>query len=334
MHSVGFSNSWWNKEYGIAFDESFFNNPVNRLEKYAFMRKTLLERFPLIGKDFFNKYLGINEAYVNPYGDRFIPAVFGCGVSYQKDQAPWCIHNKLSVEQIKNMPYMTMNQFSDNSYVKNIIEQAKIVKRITGSAMSMQNSGSPINTAIYLRGIDLFTDYIYNPKAVHKLYSLITNVMILAYDYFSEVDGIKRMVDVGNCSVAMISPKQYEDFNQKYDLIMMEKARREKVAFHMHQDSDVTKYINSYKALKYLHVFDIGCDTDMLLFRKNFPGIILNIFIYNSFLFERTPEQIYEDISKMKKDAGPQEKVEFTSVDVDESISDEKFIALCEAIKA
>lgn len=325
---ISFSNYWWNKNYGFEFNQKYYYDVEVKVKTRLKMNNILKARFPQINLTIGNPFENI---VIEPFECRFFPAMFGCKTKFAKDQAPWSENNVLSESEIEEMPSITIDEFKNHEYVKFIVEQASKVKGKFEHISTQQNFGSVINTGIYLRGMDLFIDFFERPNIVHKLYGLITNMMLVAYNYFSEVDGVRPSIGPGNCAVAMLSPEIYREFNYKYDRMLMEKAIKEKVPFGIHQDSDVTKFIDVYKKFEYLHGFDIGWDTDIKLFRSSFPDIMLKIFLYTSFLRDHTVDEIKSEVKRMKNEGGPSDKVAFVCGDIDDSIEDEKVIALYEA---
>ena len=332
--NLGFSYSWWNYFYNLEFDENFYLNPDNKIITAKKMSETLTERFSWYDQ-VVNKDRGVSSSDnidIEPFGHRFFPAMMGCKIKYSKAQPPWAEHNLMSVEQVLALENMTAEKFRNSDNVRLITDQVKYVREKYRSCSSQQNLGSVINTGIYIRGLELFSDYIENPQVVHKLYQVITSVMENAYDYFSELDGRKSDIGLGNCTVCMISPEQYANFNRVYDAHMMEKARKLGVKFNMHQDSNVTPYIKAYQPLDYINIFDVGCDTNIREFRKGFPNVIINTFVYSGFLCERTPEQIERDLRTLIEEAGGREKIGFSCYDIDETISDDKVAAIMRAV--
>jgi uroporphyrinogen-III decarboxylase len=333
--NVGFSYQWWNKFYNLDFDEGFYFDIDRKQSTQTIMKETACSRFP-----WYERLIsGVNDNVVSspnidvePYGHRFIPAMLGCQVSYAPTHTPWAENHILSPEEIAAMPLITMDEFRADERVRVITDQVKRVREKYGWCSGQQNLGSVINTAIYLRGMDLFTDFYERPETIRKLYDLITNRMTLCYEYFAGLDGKYTNVGIGNCSVCMISPDIYEQFNRPFDLRIMELAKSHGVLFSLHQDSNVTRYIEKYKPFNYLYSFDIGCDTDVALFRKGFPETVLNIFVYTSFLLNRTPDEIRRDIRKMIADAADPAKTGFSCYDIDDNIPDEKVTALYDAV--
>ena len=90
---------------------------------------------------------------------------------------------------------------------------------------SLQNLGSVINTAFSIQGQQLLLYYAVDPDAV-RLYGNITQLMLLCLDRFPKVDGWPlKDIFLGNCTVSMISPRQYAALNEGEDRRLMEYAR-------------------------------------------------------------------------------------------------------------
>ena len=333
--NIGFCYEWWNSQYGLRFGKEFHFDQDRKIAQLLFMDQAMRKRFPW-SNELMPEMQNISDINMNiePFGHRFVPALFGCEVAYSDANSPWAVEHILTPAEIETMPFWTMDEFSRDEKVKTIAEQTSYVRQKYGRCSSQQNLGSVINTAIYLRGMELFTDFFERPELVHRLYALITNRMMLAYEYCSQLDGKPADTGVGNCSVCMLSPQIYQDFNRKYDMQIMELARSKGVCFGIHQDSDVTSFIDAYRPFDYLFGFDIGFDTNIALFRKAFPRIPLNICLYTSFLNDRTPGEIEKDILKLAVDGGDPDLTGFTCVDIDSNVPDEKVTALCEAVRS
>ena len=324
---LDFSYEWWNSGYGFNFNKSYFQNPDVKAKTNAAMHEKLCERFPWF-KAYRPAPFGIS---VEPYGHRFIPAMFGCEIKFGDATAPWAENNILTREEIEATPMMTLEEYKQIDIVRETESQIKYARAKYGGCSGQQNKGGVMNTAIYLRGMDLFSDFYESPATVHKLFNLISNRMFLSYEHGKELDGRATDTGVGNCTVCMVSPDVYDEFVYPQDLAFMELAKSNGVRFSVHHDSDATKYVESYKRLEYLHHIDVGFDTDVALFRKNFPHVVLNIYLYTSFLLERTAGEIAADVKKLAALAGGPKNTWFTCADVDDNIPDEKVTALYEA---
>ena len=330
--NIGFSHDWWFQNYGYVFDEAFYLNARNKIQIMRAMDEIMQERFP-----YYTNPGGLKGSLISnptiavePFGHRFIPALFGCEINYSKDTTPWAGHVDLTDDEIMNMPFLTPDEFGRNDKAQTILRQAEEMRDLGHECSTQQNTGSVINTAIYLRN-NLFTDFYDKPDVIHRLFDLITNRMECSLEYFAEVDGRVCDIGVGNCCVCMLSPSVYETYNRPCDDHMMKMAKKLGVRFSIHQDSDVTPYIGSYKTFDYLYSFDVGQDTDLVLFRSAFPEVIMNIFVYSVWLLENDNIAIEKGIKDMISEAGPPELTGISCYDIDARTSDDKIEALCSA---
>ena len=326
---LDFACEWWNSLYGVRFDRDYYFDPDINISRRRLMDAALRERFP-----WYDEYRPDAPVYsAEPFGHRFIPAMFGCEIAYADAAAPWAENHILSPEAIEAMPMLSTDEYARDEKVKTVAELTGYARKKYGRCHGGQNLGSVMNTAIYLRGMDLFTDFYERPAAVEKLFGLITNRMILSYEYGAALDGSYPDTGVGNCAVCMISPEIYENFVYRHDRAMMELAARHNVRFGVHHDSDATPYIGCYRRFEYLHHFDVGCETDIRSYRENFPGATLNIYLYTHFLAERTSAGIIRDVAGLAALSGDRSLTRFTCADIDSGVPDEKVNALYEAVK-
>ena len=333
--NAGFSYEWWNTHYGFCYDKSFYLDVVNKSATLDAMDEIMAERFPYYRTDYENlknNTVSNPVVAVEPFGHRFIPTLFGCDIKYSAQTTPWAIHSNLSDEQVMSMPIWDLEMFRQNQCVQMVDEQAIDFKKQHKNVVSAQNLGSVINTAIYLRE-NLFSDFYEKPEVIHRLFELITNRMELSIDYFNERDENLSDLGVGNCSVCMISPVLYEKFDLQYDLRIMKKAKELGVRFSMHQDSDVTAYIDKYRAFNYLYSFDVGQDTNLEKFREAFPDVIMNIFVYPAWLEEKNEQEIVAGIRSFVEASGCATKTGISCYDIDKDTEDGKIRALCDAIE-
>ena len=327
--NLGFTNEWWNKRHGINFDQNTYMNPIKRMREQ--------EKMDTIMHEMFHKwhFLDHNDVKtpmsIEPYGHRFIPAMFGSPICYQADQAPWAQTIKLERDYIMSLRPITEDEFANHPLVKEIDKQHGILMENDKVCTVRQNLGGIMNTAIYLRGDDLFYDFYDDPEMIHKLFDLITNMILVSYDYSCKIDGWESQLGVGNCTVAMLSPQIYAEFVRPYDMRIMEYARAKGVSFGIHQDSLIDPFVPAYKSFDYLKGFDIGCDSDTALFRREFPDIDINVCLYGSTLIELSAKELFDFLVETAQKGGPLSKIGFTVADIDIEVPMEKVESICEA---
>ena len=173
--NLGFSNEWWNLNYGIDFSEKTHMDPIKKVRQQDFMDSIMREKFGVWG--FLENITGTAvlsrpSVAVEPYGHRFIPAMFGASVNYKYNQAPWAVTSVLEKDYIMELNPATEEQFSKSPIVREISRQCNILNDNGIKCSAQQNLGSVMNTAIYLRGMDLFFDFKDNPEMVRRLFYL------------------------------------------------------------------------------------------------------------------------------------------------------------------
>jgi len=334
--NIGFSHEYWNREYGFDFGRGTYFDPAVKYEQQCRMEDILFRRYGKYGFLDGIKTMGTQSKptlAVEPFGHRFVPAMFGAGVEYKCDQAPWAVHRDLSDGEVRALEPMTVDRFHKNPLVREIISQCDLLKKRGVVCSAQQIMGSAVNTIIYLRGMDMFYDFYERPDVIRRLIERITDVLLTAYGYFAEYDGFLNEMGVGNCAVAMLSPDIYERFFRPADMRIMERARELGVPYHIHQDSRVDAFFPSYRAFDYLHGLDVGDDTDMGLFRETFPNLKLNVFVYTATLQRMTADELYKWLIGIAGKAKPFDKVGFSAYDIDGGVPEGNAVALCEAYK-
>jgi len=204
------------------------------------------------------------RASIEPFGHRFLPAMYGCETGYAPDAEVWGKPRPLDADAIAALGAWTVQRFERSEPVRAVLGQIDQLKRRYEryrvpdaefnphyrAMSSLQNLGSVVNTAFSLQGQQLFLDYATEPDAVRRLYANIADLMLLCLDYFPNVDGWPLTdIFIGNCTVAMISPAQYATFNLPEDRRLMEYARSVGAWFMMHQDSAANPHLAQYAKL-------------------------------------------------------------------------------------
>ena len=336
--NLGYSNEWLYANHGINFEEKLYREPLRKLAVQSQMDDWMRRKFAkwdFLGHLEETSVLSRPSVDIEPYGHRFIPAMFGVPIRYAKDQSPWASTIRLDDDFILALQPLAREEFANHPLVCEIVRQHALLKAEGHCCSAQQNLGSVMNSAIYMRGMDLFYDFNDHPELVHRLFGLITDLMLLSYDYFCEIDGCRKPLGVGNCSVAMLSPNLYQKFCYPYDLRIMNHAKKCGVSFSIHQDSCIDSFIRVYKdAFDSLSCFDIGCDSNVRLFREAFPDLTINVFIYTGTLRSMTAEQLYDFILRLAGEGRPYSQIGFSVYDIDVHVDDEKIESICEAYAA
>ena len=327
---MGFNFRLIHNKFGFDLGECFHRDPDYRI-------KTIQE----IDREIFNLYGKIGLGFkdppprpsAEPFGHRFMPAMYGCQCRFDKDSEPCAKERFYTEDDIFALREWSLEDFEKSPPVRETVRQAEYLHKKYGCFSSCPNLGSTINTAISLRGNELFVDYIENPDLLRKLYRNITELMIMAVEYFEKVDELPATsLFLGNCTVAMISPGSYESINMEYDKEFVNYAREKGASFCMHQDSNVTPHIRNYAKLPYVSDLDVGMDTDFELLAKYFPKAGANCIWFPQWIIGHTSSDIEKEVERLMSIGKRFKNFSFTLYEIDELITDEKLFRFYDAV--
>jgi len=314
--------------------------------------KTTME----IDRAVFETYGGIGLGYrtpfprvsVEPFGHRFMPAMYGCEIGYAEDAEPGGRPRVLAGEEIEALRPWTVARFESSEPVRIVLGQIDHLKNRYGeyrvpedqfnphcrTMSSLQNLGSVINTAFSVQGDQLLVDYMAEPDLVRKLYENITDLTLLCLDYFPKVDGWPlEDVFVGNCSVSMISPDHYAALNYPCDRRLMEYARSIGARFMMHQDSGATPHLENYAKFDYLHALDLGQDTDFEELGRRFPSAEVNCILFPSWIETTAMDDIRAELRRLMELGKRFPAFSFTLLEIDAKLGDNLIFSFHETFR-
>jgi hypothetical protein len=150
----------------------------------------------------------------------------------------------------------------------------------------------------------------------------VTELMLLCLRLFPAVDGRKLdTVFVGDCTVAMISPAQYEACNFPYDLRLAQYARDIGARFLVHQDSGASAHLAGYARLSYVQAIDFGQDTDWEAAARIFPDAEASCILFPGWLRSRSSREIEEELLRLMRLGGAFRRFSFSVLEVDEALA-------------
>jgi hypothetical protein len=104
-----------------------------------------------------------------------------------------------------------------------LAEKEKRVARY-GIATQMIDLASPANNAFSLRGTEFYLDLLAEPDLARHYLDVITETMIMAYQFIGKHFGTLESVPLGNCNVIMMSPDVYTEMVLPYDIRFIKDA--------------------------------------------------------------------------------------------------------------
>jgi hypothetical protein len=342
---LGITYKLLHDRFGFDFGERYHRDLDHRIKTTMEIDRTVFGAYGDLG-------LGYEEPHprvsIEPFGHRFMPALYGCPCGYADDADPWSRPRVLSAEEIDGLSPWTPQRFEESEPVRAVLSQLMQLKahyapyRIADREFnphyrgmsSLQNLGSAINTAFSVQGDQLLIDYMNRPDLVRKLYANITQLMLLCLRRFAEEDGWPLQdVFAGNCTVSMISPRQYAALNLPEDRRLMDYARSVGARFMIHQDSGVNPHLENYTGLEYVQSFDFGQDTDFEKLSRLRPDAEVNCILFPSWIASHPPEAIRAELRRLMEAGKRFRAFTFTCWEVDVQLDGEPIRAFCEIFK-
>ena len=329
-----FNPNWWYQTTGISFDESFYFDPQTRISNDVLMRRILFERFGEMG-------MGEPDPQPRPVigsehvaGGFVIPALLGAEIRFEKDAAPQPLPVHLDagkIEALEKPDFRTtwpMNLF---------IEQMDALEAEWGYVVGDMNTDGLLNAAYHFYGQELFIDFYDAPDRVRHLLEIIGELIVDVASYIRQRTGacsisVNRMVEHvdrqlffhANCSVQMISPKNYRQIQLPVEMRMAERLR----PYGIHHCGDnLHKVAHEYAELP-LTMVDVGWGSDVAQVRETLPGVFLNLRLNPVRMLQGTPQDIAADTESLLTAAGPLENAGICCINMDYGTPDENIFAM------
>jgi hypothetical protein len=313
--AMGLTPRLLHERFGLDYGERFHRDAVHRIESLKEVDRLVWESFREIG-------LGYEEPFpratIEPFGHRFVPVLYGCRCVYAAAEEPAVVPRPLDGETIRALAPWNDERFEAEEAVREVLAQARLARERYGQAVaaaqalehnphfqplsSLQNLGSVIITAVSVFGAEALFLYADDPELLKRFYRSVTQAMLTALRIFPSRDRRRlREVFVGDCTVAMISPRDYARCNLGFDRQLAEFARSIGAGFLVHQDSDVTPHLANYARLGYVQGLDFGQDTDFAQAARLFPGASANCILFPAWLQATPIEGVAAELERLMR---------------------------------
>jgi len=331
--------------FGFDLGERYHRDLDYRIRTTMEIDRAVFEAYGKIG-------LGCEKpsprASVEPFGHRFMPAMYGCHLEYAPDADPWSKPRILREQELRSLEPWDVARFERSEPVRIVLGQIEQLKKHYDpyrvpepefnphyrAMSSLQNLGSVINTAFSVQGEELLVHYVTEPGLVRNLFANITQLMLLCLDYFPRVDGWPlKDIFIGNCTVAMISPAQYAALNEPQDRCLMEYARKVEARFTMHQDSNANAHLDNYARLEYLHALDLGQDTDFEKLARLFPKAEVNCILFPSWIESHTNDEVRSELLRLMALGKRFSAFSFTLLEIDTKLGGDRLFEFHETFR-
>jgi hypothetical protein len=330
-----FNPNWWNQNYGICFDQSFYMNLKKRIDNDFEMRNILFERFGIGEKPTLRKPI-IGSMMVA--GGFVVPALFEVQIEFSDSEAPWPIERIFSDEEIfKLVP----PDLKEKWPMKSLLNDANELIDKFGYVVGDFDLDGFFNTALHLRGHQLFFDLVEKPELVNHLFHVLTDTYISLVKLLRSITKTCSIstnrsivnVDPGiflhsNCSVSMISPKLYEKMVFPHELRLAKNTQ----PFGIHHcGNNMHKFSNTYSKFP-SYFFDVGWGSDINECSETFPDTFINLRLNPVRLLQCNKNEIYQDTLSLLKSSRRVENVGVCCINMDAGTPDENVRSIFQAV--
>lgn len=334
---VIFTPEWWFRNYGISFDEPFYFDRALRIGNDVRMRQAMYERFRL-GESNPRPRPIVGSEHVA--GGFVLPALFGCKIRFEPNAAPCPIPRNLSDQEVLALTVPDLHTLWP---MDRLIADMDSLENEFGYVCGDFDLDGVLNTALHLRGQQLYVDFYEAPLLVHHLFSVVTQTLIAVGTYVRARTGTcaistnrsilnvdPRMFLHSNCSVQMVSPKVYDEFLFPYEQLLVEKL----APYGIHHCGDnLHLFAKSYCRLPVVF-FDVGWGSDVARCRKELPTAFLNLRLNPVRMLQGSAGEIRRDTEQLLAAAGSTRDVGVCCINMDPGTPDENVRAMLEVASA
>ncbi len=333
--AMGLASRLLHERFGLDLGERFHRDILYRIECLMEVDRRVWDAFGAIGVGFADPF---PRATIEPFGHRFVPVLYDCRCVYAAAEEPAVLPLPLDPGKLRALPPWTVRRLEEAEPVREIAAQLRAARRRYGADLpaasrlggnphyrplsSLQNLGSVINTAVSVFGQDALILYEEDPGLLRAFYRNVTDLMLLCLQWFSGLDGRRlEEVFVGDCAVAMISPRQYAACNLDFDRELAVFAASAGARFLVHQDSGATPHLAGYARLGRVQGLDFGQDTDFQRAAELFPGAAANCILFPGWLQSTPLEDIREELDRLMRAGLGFSDFTFSIFEVDSSLA-------------
>ena len=342
---MGLTHKLAHDRFGFDMGERYHRDLDYRIQTTMEIDRAMFDTYGSIGLGYEQPFPRVS---IEPFGHRFVPAMYGCETAFAVDGDPWGKPRVLCRDEILRSPPWTIERFERSEPVQMVLNQIRQLRQRYAAfrlpdkefdphyrAMSsLQNLGSVVNTAFSLQGEELFIAYVTDPDLVQWLYAHITQLMLVCLEYFTREDGWRlNDVFVGNCTVAMLSPAQYSQLNETHDRCLMGHARDLGAHFMLHQDSHVNPHLENYARFEYLQAVDFGQDTDFERWACLRPDVAVNCILFPSWIAAHTMDDVGAELSRLMRIGLRFPAFSFTMLEIDARLDGDRLLEFHETFR-
>jgi hypothetical protein len=334
-----FNPNWWYRTCGISFGRAFYFDRETRVKNDLLMRHVLHERYGA---------LGLGEPHPQPRpiigslhvaGGFVLPALFGAQVIFSDHEAPVVRPMNLTADQIRALEPPDVERTSPS---KELLADMETLEREFGHVVGDFDTDGVLNTALHLRGQQLYLDLYDDPCLAHHLFDAIAatqaqlalavrrrtgSCAIATNRMISRVDPAIYLHS--NCSVQMISPEAYAAHLLPAELSMAQQLQP--YGIH-HCGNNMHRFAPHYARVP-AAFFDVGWGSDVAACRRALPDAFFSLRLSPVRMLQCRPGEIAADTEQLLRAAGPLEQAGVCCINVDYGTPDDNIFAMAGVVQ-
>jgi len=330
-----FNPNWWFRNYGISFDRPFYFDRDARIANNLLMRRALYERFGLGEPDPEPRPV-IGSMHVA--GGFVVPALLGVEIRFADHEAPWQVASNLGRDQVLALKVPDLQSTWPMS---ELIPQMDALQQEFGWVAGDFNTDGVLNTALQVRGQQLFIDMLEDEQVAEHLFTVVTETQARVAEYVRRRTGTcsvavnRSILNVdsaiyvhANCSAQMISPALFGKQLLRYELLL---ARR-LPPYGIHHCGNNTHLFAELYTQTNLRFLDVGWGSDASRVRAALPQTFLNLRLSPMRMLNEPASVIRGDVERLLAAAGGPRNAGLCCINMDYGTPDENVRAVIEAV--
>jgi uroporphyrinogen-III decarboxylase len=257
-----FAPSWWHRQCGISFDESYHRDPEQRLIANESIWRAFRDMFPQFAAEelFFPAGPAINLQPVVIF-----LAVCGADVRYFSDHDPWAAGPL--VKSMEEMAAFEPVELGSSRFLKDIEAQFDyLAGRFPAERIEVfgkQNEAiihSTLTVAYKMAGSNLFLWMQDEPALVHEFMGKIHSMNMDLVDFFSAKRRKRpKHIFFGDCVASLFSPRLYAEFGTR---CKTNAVRRFRATCAIHSCGPSTHLLAQFVGVPKLQWMELGWGSD------------------------------------------------------------------------
>ncbi len=334
--TVVFCPNWWFRNCGISFESPFYLDRQTRIRNDVVMRRALYERFGLGEPDPKPRPV-IGSRHVA--GGFVVPALFGVEIRFAENQAPWPVALNLTRGEIAALKKPSLD---DTWPMDALLRDMDALEREFGFVIGDLNTGGVLDTALLLRGQNLFLDMLEAPDIAQHIFGVVAEAQAEVALFIRSRTGTNSVSTNrsilhsdpatylhSNCSVQMISPRLYRSCLLRWEEYLA--GRLAPYGIH-HCGDNLHLFAESY-AETCCSFVDVGWGSDVARCRKALPNAFLNLRLSPVRVLRESADQIRRDAERLLEAAGADARAGLCCINIDYGTPDENVRAMLEVAR-